>query len=299
MNDATARTSPEFQAPSGPAAMTRTSLGTIFLYDLADGDISRYRQSREGTAAERARRLLGRIASKSSAGAGDNRPTLSPQEVSSLTTPEVEALFEVYLGSPRNQWFYTKAREASNGVVRSKGESAVAFFDRLLEWYATFHHAGANAAPRGQAAESAPTARAAGIYETSDEAPREFLGKFASSVEASLAATRKSLAWALGGLILAMVAVAGFAAWMGFQAHVRDREDAAKTEAWQQQMKILAENNSAMERAFTEMASENARLKARIETLERRPGASAKTGASPPPRKVPAPGKPSRPPARK
>jgi hypothetical protein len=105
--------------------------------------------------------------------------------------------------------------------------------------------------------------------------------------------------WLAGAVILALAAVGAGGAWLGYQLDARDRENDRRNVAWQQQMKMLAENNSAMERGFTEMAAENARLKARLEGLERRPAAALK--AAPSPRSGPAkpPPKPARPPPRK
>jgi hypothetical protein len=292
--------------PSGPAAMAPTSLGMIFLYEIGADDLSAYRQARGRTPLQRIRGLLERIASKSSSEAGEKPPTLGASDVAALTTAEIESLFEIFLGSPMNQWYAMKAREANHAVVRGRGESAVAYFDRLIEWYALFRHAGASEAHTVDGAESVAAAGLAPggadpLSVASGEPPAESIPKLGQSLQASLGSIQRSLLWTAGAMMLAVAALSVGGAWLGYQLHARDRENDRKNEAWQQQMKMLAENNSAMERGFTEMATENARLKARLEMLEsRRAGNAPKPAAQPPVRNTPrSPAKSTRPPAKK
>jgi hypothetical protein len=255
---------------SGPAAMAPTSIGTVFLYEAGEDDIREYGEGRD-TAEERIRRLLQRIASKSSADAHGLPGTLTAAEVQSLTQAEVESLFEIYLGSPLNQWYQMKSLEANNPIVRGGGESASAFFDRLMTWYAASR-------------EAAARERLSAVQE---EVPTVTLESVTARLHASQRSMETTLRWGVGALILGLVVLSAGASWLGYQSMMRDRESDRKAEAWQREMKMLAENNSAMERGFTEMATENARLKARLEMLEaREPPASAKRGTATPARKA-------------
>jgi hypothetical protein len=283
------------EASSGPSAMAQTSLGTIFLYEASDDDILAC--SRAATAMAGIRGLLERVGSKSGPDASAVPPRLTSGEVASLTAPEIESLLEIYLGSPKNQWYQMKSLEANSPIVRGGGESASAYFDRLIRWYAGYRRAGA-----GETLDVPPVRAEPAAAVASPAAPggaaADMLAGFAARMQASQESVQTSLRWAAGSLVLLMAVLSGGAAWLGYQSQERDR----KTEAWQQQMKMFAENNAALERGFTDLAAENARLKARIATLEARPaGAAIRARAAAEPRNAPArtPAKPARPPARK
>jgi hypothetical protein len=249
--------------------MAQTSIGLVFLYDLGDADIFAYAQRTAGTALQRVRGLLERIASKSSGPDGsDQLQTLSARETEVLTPAEIDSLIEIYLGSPKNQWYEAKSQDANYSMVRGEGESAVAYLDRLINRYASV-------APHG----GRPSVEADNVG--------ELITKFAATIQASQESIQSTLRWAAGAFVIALAALGGGAAWLAYQSQVRDRDNDRKTQAWQEQMKMIADNNTAMEKGFTELAAENARLKERIQILESRPLRAPKPAASPALRSAP------------
>ncbi len=89
----------------GPVGMASTPIGTVFLYEMAAGDLAEYERQPYADASDRVRWLLSRVASKGSAGDGGERPAmLTRDEAAGLADADVESLTDVFLTSPANQW---------------------------------------------------------------------------------------------------------------------------------------------------------------------------------------------------
>lgn len=244
----------------GPVGMASTPIGTVFLYEMAGGDLAEYARLPYGDAAERVRWLLARVASRSSAGEGAERPTmLSRDDTAALAEEHVESLAEVFMTSPANQWHARMAQEAGSLAFRGETESAVGYLDRLVRCRAALP---AEAAPRR-------------------EAFTPFAGEPAGA-KSPEAATRQLLSWVSAGLaitVLLSTAALAFAALSYFEAKA-DREAA---ELWRADMRRLQETKApGAEKLVSELSAENARLRYRLELVDAKSRAPA--AAKPAPR---------------
>lgn len=236
---------PETAIDRGPVAMASTSLGTLYLCELEPRHLEQYDLATTGTAAQRVRSLLPRIASR--AGATSSGPTLTPADVAALRDDEVEQLVEAYLSSPGN---LRRDRE----VGRAPGESAVGYFDRLVQWE--------------MATRTVGLADEVGSRPVEAREPAAERGRDAGLLRPGAIA----IAWAL----LATSTLLSFAAaWYARESYERAEAARAANEQWQAEMKAIAERNaSSFEKGRRALAQENAVLRARMETLEARSAAA-------------------------
>jgi hypothetical protein len=248
------------QEVQAPVAMSPTSLGTLYLYEMRAADWAEYARRPGSTALEKVRWLLTRIASRGSAA---EPRLLTDADAARLTEPEIEALMEVYLDSPASDWHST-VREASGGaIVRQAGEPASQYFDRLAQWRASMW-----------ISDDEPTLAAS---------PAQVAAAPVAKVDAS---TRQLLGWTSAGLaITALLAAAGlgFAALAYFEA----KEDQRANQAWRAEMKALAQRPAPVpaaapsaspsnQKLVSDLTMENARLRHRVELLEGKVAAASK-----------------------
>ncbi|HUP29462.1 MAG TPA: hypothetical protein VM122_04760 [Usitatibacter sp.] len=233
----------------GPVGMASTPIGTIFLYEMAAGDLQEYSRQPYEDARDRVRWLLSRVASRSSTGNGngDDRPAmLTREETAALADADVESLVEVFLTSPANQWHSRKAQDAGTLAFRGEDESAVAYLDRLVGWRATLP---AEAAPRRDA-----------FVPFASEAPRP---------QAADAGTSSVLGWVSAGLaisVLLSTAALAFAAMSYFEG----KADHQANEAWRADMLRMQQEAkpAGSDKLVAELSAENARLRYRLELVD-------------------------------
>ncbi|MCQ1549740.1 MAG: hypothetical protein NOF05_13190 [Candidatus Accumulibacter phosphatis] len=113
-----------------PATSVQTSLGTLYLYHLRASDLDSLRNLPEGDPVNRIRAFLPLVASLTEAqGFKDERPPLSPQELSRLSSNELDSLAERYV----EKMLHSPRRDSSpQRPKREEGELAIVYLDRLL-----------------------------------------------------------------------------------------------------------------------------------------------------------------------
>ena len=242
----------------GPVGMASTPIGTVFLFEMAAGDLAEYERQPYADASDRVRWLLSRVASKGSAADGGERPAmLTRDETAGLTDADVESLTDVFLTSPANQWHARKSQEAGMLAFRGEDESAVDYFDRLVRWRATLP------------AEVVAPRRDAFAPFTSD-VPR---------VKTPEAASRQLLTWVSAGLAISVLLSAAslvFAAMSYFEAQA----DHQASELWRADMRRMQEKKApGAEKLVSELSAENARLRYRLELLDAKSRAAPKSSA--------------------
>jgi hypothetical protein len=242
---------------AGPVGMASTPIGTVFLYEMAPGDLAEYERQPYADAGDRVRWLLSRVASKSSAGNGAERPAmLTRGETATLSGDDVEALAEVFVASPANQWHARKAQESGALALRGEDESAVDYFDRLVRWRGSLPPE--VAAPRRDA--FVPFAQ-----ESARAKPPE-------------AATRQLLSWVSAGLAISVLlssAALAFAAMSYFEA----KADHQASESWRADTRRMQETKApGAEKLVAELSAENARLRYRLELIDAKTRAAVKPG---------------------
>lgn len=231
---------------SGPVGMTSTPIGTVFLYEMESGDLSEYERQPYEDSRERVRWLLSRVASKSSAGDGRERPAmLSRAEVAALGDEHVEEIADVFLTSPGHEWHARKSRESGALSPRADGEPATGYLDRLVRWRASLPAEVVARRPADVFSPGPLPARAAGG-----------------------ASTPQLLTWVSAGLAIAVLLSAAslaFAAMSYFEA----KADHQANELWRGEMRRLQETKApGPEKLVAELAAENARLRYRLELRE-------------------------------
>jgi hypothetical protein len=237
--------------------MASTPIGTVFLYEMGSGDLAEYERQPYEDALDRVRWLLTRVASKSSAGEGQERPAmLTRAEVAALGDEEVESLAEVFVASPANQWHARRSQESGVIAVRGADEPASSYLDRLVRWRSTLP--------------PEPPSRREGAFMPSTMLARPE------------AATRQLLTWVSAGLALSVLlstAALTFAAMSYFEA----KADHEANELWRGDMRRMQEAKpAAAEKLVGELSAENARLRYRLEVADARSRTpAAKPAAAP------------------
>ena len=241
----------------GPVGMASTPVGTVFLYEMGAGDLAEYERQPYEDAKDRVRWLLTRVASKSSAGAGEERPAmLTRSEVAALGDDDVEQLADVFLASPSNQWHARKSQDVGALGPRAEDEGASSYLDRLVRWRST------------QPSEIV-VRRSEDAFAPATVAPKP--------VDAGM---RQLLSWVSAGLaitVLLSTAALAFAAMAYFEA----KDDHHANALWRAEMKRMQEARApAAEKLVSELSAENARLRYRLELREAKNRAAAKDSSA-------------------
>jgi hypothetical protein len=224
-------TNPQWHANGGPVAMAQTSAGTLYLYDASRDDMRAYLESHDPSAVQRVRRWLPRVASRGASG------MLADDQVAALEDGDVEGVIEQYLTSPGNQK-RVHAVASSPASRRAVGESAVAYFDRLLRMPAD----AAAPAIEGEAMPMPPPAPPMPL---------------------------RAASWAIGALAMGVL-LSGLAALFSYRAY--EHEQAMRVDVDAARAQLLAAVDRRAGEARTQVAalrSENAALRERLENLER------------------------------
>jgi hypothetical protein len=122
----------------GPECAVLTRLGTVYLYRLTPNDLRAFRDlPATKLSQDKFRVLLTRIGSTSVSEKGIlDAGALTADQVEALTDEEIERIAESYLDGTTIRWYRHEGSSATLSVIRTAGESATKFLDRLIHWYA-------------------------------------------------------------------------------------------------------------------------------------------------------------------